>query len=317
MGDLQRQFLEDLHECGVRKVEPRLLRETIYELDSHLTAAIQARMELGTPPDLAEIESVRAMGAPKVIVNRLIEVDRTPPKVSGAAYLIFSCLVTACIGVLTVLSLGPSAEWGFACLYALFKLSLACLVVVGWVYRRPKVRAVWLSFCLACVVYTACIGIGFTRHPEFVPAVDDSRYGELQAQYLDARNATQGIRAFEDSSRRYRSGEWQVVTTSFASGALSTRSFASKEQGLRYIERYERESMPNLRKRAANLAASEAALHADPSELMVLTWLESIKLGFRLGIVLSLFSFGLHLLGVVLRFLYEQARRRRRFRAVA
>ena len=65
-----------------RKVEGRLSTEEqqslLDEVASHLDAAIRARIELGTAPEQAEHEAVRAFGKPDAYVDELLAVHEKP-----------------------------------------------------------------------------------------------------------------------------------------------------------------------------------------------------------------------------------------------
>jgi hypothetical protein len=309
MADLRHRFLEEIRAQGVHKVDPDVLHEAVRELDAHLTAAIQARMELGTHPELAELESVRSMGTPKAIVDRLLEVERTPRTVSDGWYVAFATMTAASIALFTFTAWTVPSR-SYYILYSIFLLSFVALFALGWMVRRPRIRPVLLSVAVACVIFVFGFGSTLVGHPEWVPTDESSRLADLQRDYIGAQGAVEAIRIFEDSAARFRSGEADPLTESSASGTLTTRQYTTRANGLRRIATYEERVLPRLKKQAATLTSAKEALQAAPAIGLLTVW-GAVKLGVSTGFTLSGLAFGAYMLGIVLRFWFELARRRR------
>lgn len=68
MHDPRAEYLRTLHQTLLQETEPAVARAVHHEIEAHLDAAIQARMELGDPYSEAVQRAVDALGAPKTFV---------------------------------------------------------------------------------------------------------------------------------------------------------------------------------------------------------------------------------------------------------
>lgn len=180
MSDPRSNYLRSLGEVLSHESDPTVARTIQSEIEAHLDASIQARMELGDPHEEAVLHAIAALGAPESYATDVAEVhtpeiERNEKRLIGAA-MGFSFVIASNLFVL------PFALWAdvdnTAYLKLYLSLSVCALTLVGAFsfltrkflpVRMVKVAAVagagvWMALSLVWLDANAEGGAGvFTR----------------------------------------------------------------------------------------------------------------------------------------------------------
>ncbi len=206
------QFLTSLRTYAYRRLSDQQANALTDEINAHLDAAIQARIELGDTPAEAERSAVHAFGSPKVVVNRLAKLE-TPKAKLHVPSLIAMMAGELFLAVLSMVVVpGFHSAWidhiGVA--FAVFAV-IGCFVT-GWRATRFQWKgfafATFASMFLWSLMWsTQYTSVRFSTQPELnehiLRADIDERIGGTQSF---SSRIQDNLKIFQNNRSAYLSG---------------------------------------------------------------------------------------------------------------
>jgi|GEM_PF-4398964 len=304
------RFFHEFDGCA-RSLQP-LDREALrHELATHLESSVRARVELGTPLDVAENEAVEAVGPVAPMVSRVAAVHRTTSRTHRPFGI---ALLFATVGGIGSMMVGGSVPtW-----LTIWLLSgIAAIVLTSWSARRVQWRSLGLAFLTAFLISTligvptrsvsladGLVGIDRDHAPTFLASLRAS-----------TRTVVSQNGSLDRALARYQRHGGTLVPRNLVpeSGELGFKLARSAEEARRTYAAIAEASD----ERAAHSREALAALKLAESRIAQPAWQEiprGIDQAFLWTLSLAVYTVSIHAVVIFIRWVVDEVRRQWRSR---